>query len=251
MLYEVKSIEGNIQDVDRGKREIVGMFSNYQSPDMVGDVAYKGMFDRTWKETGNRVTLLFEHKTEKVLARKLTLWDDNKGAYHKSILPKTTFNDSVLDMADAGLLSGHSFGYAVVKGPKNNYGGRDLKEVKHFEVTLVGGDWPVHPDTPLLSVKKSRSELIDDEEKLRDEYIKLKSFCYRSTADDEILEHLELVRDTLLLKTLQLQQQILNLSTISTLAVEETPEPQTGLGFDVKSLLAVIEIEKSKTFLTV
>jgi HK97 family phage prohead protease len=224
MLYERKStIADSITDVDLNKREIVGMFSNYQSADLVGDVSHKGMFDRTWKENGNKITLLFEHKTHKVLARELKLWDDAKGAYHKSTVGKTKFGDSVLEMAEAKLLSGHSFGYAVVKGPKNKHGGRDLLEVKHFEVTLTGGAWPVHPNTPIISVKKTLEELKMQRDELNEEYGKIKGFCYNSNADDDTLEHLQLVRDSLLVEIKQLHQTILDLST---LAANPAPEPQ-------------------------
>lgn len=222
-LFETKSVSNSIKDIDASKREIVGMFANYRTPDMVGDVGHKGMFDKSWKETGSRITLLFEHKTHKVLARSPKLWDDANGAYHKSILGKTKFADSILEMAEADLLTGHSYAYAVVRGPKNKSGGRDLFEVKHFEVTLTGGDWPVHPNTPIISVKKSLQELQGDIDKMEDEYKKLKGFCYSANADDDTLEHLQTVRDALFIEIKKLHQNILDLST---LAANPAPEPQ-------------------------
>jgi HK97 family phage prohead protease len=249
MLYEVKSILPNsIKDIDLGKREMVGMFSNYETRDLGKDLAHKGMFDKSWKENGDKVALLFEHKTHRVLARSLKLWDDNKGAYHHSKIGNTKFGDSVLEMADAGLLSGHSFGYATVRSRKSA-AGRDLLEVKHIEVTVMGGDWPMHPDTPLIAAKKSFEELLKDEDDLNREYKKLSDFCYKAHAEDDILEHLENVRAGMLLEIKKLHQHILDLSTSSTHAAILAPEPQTE-GFDVKSLMAVIEIEKQK-FLTV
>lgn len=221
-LFEYKSVSNPIKDVDTGKREIVGMFANYKTPDMIGDVSHKGMFDKSWKETGSRITLLFEHKTHQVLARNLKLWDDVNGAYHKSNLGKTKFADSVLEMAEADLLTGHSYAYAVVRGQKNNYGGRNIFEAKHFEVTLTGGDWPVHPNTPIISVKKSLQELQSDLSNIEEEYKKLKGFCYSSNADDDTLEHLQTVRDALFIEIKKLHQNILDLSTLAA----QAPEPQ-------------------------
>ena len=240
---EFKSIENGLKDVDKSSRVMMGLFAPYGTPDMIGDVAHKGMFDRTWKETKSRITHLFEHDTLKVIARSPELWEDNNGAYYKSIVPNHKLGDDVLDMAVNGLITGHSYAYKTIVGPKNKYGGRDLKEVKHFEVTSTGGAWAVHPDTPLIYASKTvdQSELL---EKLETRFKTLDRFCRTSNASDETLEDLEFKRDLLLLEIKQLHQNILDLSTSSTQAVDETPEPPKGIAIDYKSVLAVIETQK-------
>ena len=242
-VIEFKSIENGLHDVDKSKRVMVGLFSPYGTPDMIGDVAHKGMFEKTWKENKSRVTHLFEHDTLKVIARNPELWEDDNGAYYKSIVPKHKLGDDVLDLAVNGLITGHSYAYAVVRGSKNDHGGRNLKEVKHFEVTSTGGAWAVHPKTPLLYASKTQKN--DVLESLETRFKALDKFCRSSNASDETLEDCEFKRDILLLEIKQLHQNIIDLSISSTPAVsEETPEPPKGFVIDYKSVRAAIEIHK-------
>jgi HK97 family phage prohead protease len=243
-VIEFKSIENGLHDVDKSKRVMVGLFSPYGSPDMIGDVAHKGMFEKSWKETKSRVTHLFEHDTLKVIARNPELWEDDNGAYYKSIVPKHKLGDDVLDLAVNGLITGHSYAYKTVNGIKNKHGGRDLKEVKHFEVTSTGGAWAVHPNTPLLYANKSISnnELL---ESLETRYKTLDRFCRNSNASDETLEEMEFKRDLLLLEIKQLHQNIIDLSISSTQAADEALEPPKGILIDFKSVRAAIAIQQS------
>lgn len=227
-LIEYKSIEQGLKDVDKSKRVMMGLFAPYKTPDIIGDVAHKGMFSRSWNATGSRVTHLFEHDTLKVIARNPELWEDDNGAYYKSIVPKHKLGDDVLDLAVNGLITGHSYAYAVVKGSKNDHGGRDLKEVKHYEVTSTGGAWSVHPDTPLLYASKTINQA-DLLEKLETRFKTLDRFCRASNASDETLEDLEFKRDILLLEIKQLHQNIIDLSISSTSPAAEAPNPQKGL----------------------
>jgi len=239
-VLEIKTIENGLQDVDATKRVMMGKFSPYDSPDVLGDLAFKGMFDRTWKETKSRVTHLFEHDTLKVIARNPELWDDNSGAYYKSIVPKHKLGDDVLDMAVNGLITGHSYAYKTVRGTKNEHGGRNLFEVKHFEVTSTGGAWAVHPNTPLMYASKTLNH-DDAVEKLETRYKSLDRFCRSSNASDETLETLEFKRDLLLLEIKQLHQNIIDLSISSTPAADEAPEPPKGIqAKDLLMLKAII-----------
>lgn len=239
MLFEYKSsISDSLKDVDRSSRLMVGQFADYKTPDLVGDLSHKGMFNKSWSETKSRVKHVFEHDMSKPIGKISELWEDDKGAYYKSTVGTHKFGDDVLEMADSGLLNEHSYGYKTIRGPKNRHGGRDLLEVKHFEVTSVSG-WAIHGNTPLISLKKSftpeESKALMD--KLETRYKSLEKFCRNSTASDETIEFL-------LLEIKQLQQSYYELSTSSTLAAENAPEPQTGLGLNTKAVLAVIEVQK-------
>ncbi len=227
-VIEFKSIENGLHDVDKSKRVMLGLFAPYKTPDMIGDVAHKGMFSRSWKENKSRVTHLFEHDTLKVIARNPELWEDDNGAYYKSIVPKHKLGDDVLDLAVNDLITGHSYAYAVIRGNKNEHGGRDLHMVKHFEVSSTGGAWSVHPNTPLLYANKTlpAGDII---EKLEARYKTLDRFCRNSNASDETLEEMEFQRDTLLLEIKQLHQNIIDLSISSTAAADEAPPSPTGI----------------------
>lgn len=234
-VIDYKSFEGNIKDIDVGKREMVGQFASYNTPDLVGDVSFKGMFDKSWAEAKHRVKHLYEHDTSKPIGRIQDLWDDNDGAYYKSKVPKHKFGDDVLEMAEAGLINEHSFGYIVRRGTNNKYGGQDLKDVLHTEVTSVGGGYAIHGNTPLIKVSKSigvdnLESLVD---KMNTKYKALHNFCYKSNASDDTLEEMEYKMGLLLLEIKQLQQTIIDLKSISAAASEEEPPQQTK----VKSIL--------------
>jgi HK97 family phage prohead protease len=251
MLFEYKStIADSLKDVDTGKRELVGMFANYETRDMVGDLSTKGMFTKTWAEQKARVKHVHEHDMSSPIGKIQDLWEDTKGAYYRSKVPKGKDGDKWLEWAEGGLLDEHSFGYKTVRARPAGKGQRDLLEVKHFEVTSVSG-WVVHGDTPLLTVKKSLSldEVQELTAKMEKRHRLFEKMIRNSSATDETIEEFKDAADLLLLEIKSLQQHIINLSTSSTHAAISAPEPQTE-GFDVKSLLAVIEIEKQK-FLTV
>ena len=241
-VYERKGIESAVKDVDKTKRVIVGKFADYQTPDLIRDLSFKGMFDKSWKEAKARVKLLYEHDTTKVAGKIQDLWDDNQGAYHKSIVGTHKFGNDILEMADAGLINEHSYGYIATKAKKNDHGGRDLKEVMHLEVTLVGGGWAIHGNTPLLSVTKALNHdaLLD---KLEARYKSLDKFCHNATASDETLEDLQQKTELLLLEIKQLHQYILD-STSSTQAAEKALEPPTGSLINTDEVKAFIEIQK-------
>jgi HK97 family phage prohead protease len=234
-VIEYKAYTGSLKDISVGKREMVGQFASYGTPDLVGDVSHKGMFDKTWSEAKNRVKHIYEHDTSKPIGRIQDLWDDNQGAYYKSKVPNHKFGDDVLEMAEAGLINEHSFGYVARRASRNNHGGRDLKDVIHTEVTTVGGGYAIHGNTPLIKVSKSLTNL-DSLESIVDQmnvkYKALHNFCYKSNASDETLEDMEHKMGLLLLEIKQLQQTIIDLKASSVHAPEEGPAQRT----EVKSL---------------
>lgn len=231
-VIEYKAITGNLSDVNVGKREMVGQFAAYNTPDLVGDIGFKGMFDKTWSEAKGRVKHIYEHDTSKPIGRIQELWDDQNGAYYKSKVPKHKFGDDVLEMAEAGLINEHSYGYVVRRGIKNRHGGRDLKDVIHTEVTSVGGGYAIHGNTPLLAVSKALGadtleSLVD---RMNVKYKALHHFCYNANASDETLEEMEYKMGLLLLEIKQLQQTIIDLKTNSAAASAEEPPQRKGLG---------------------
>jgi HK97 family phage prohead protease len=246
-VIEYKTVENGLQDVDTSKRVMIGMFANYNTPDLIGDVSTKGMFDRTWKEAKSRVKHLYEHDTTKMIGRIVDLWEDENGAYYKSIVPKHKFGDEVLEWAEAGLINEHSFGFVTKKSTKNKHGGRNLLEVLHTEVTSVGGGYAVHGSTPLLSVKKAFTvETLEGlAETMNAKHKALSNYCYKATASDDTIQDTEEKLSLLLLEIKQLQSIILDLKANSTPAAEEAQASQKGIMFDYKSVRAAIAIQHS------
>jgi uncharacterized protein len=190
------------------------------------------MFDQTWSEAKNRVKHIYEHDTTKPIGRISELWDDAKGAYYKSKVPKHKWGDDVLEMAEAGLINEHSYGFVVRRAAKNSHGGRDLKNVIHTEVTSIGGGWAIHGNTPLLKVSKSLNDLDTLEslvDKMNVKYKALHNFCYKSNASDDTLEDMEYKMGLLLIEIKQLQQTIIDLKASSVPAPDEGPAQRTEI----------------------
>jgi HK97 family phage prohead protease len=227
MLFEVKSaISNSLKDVDTGKRELVGMFANYKTRDMVGDLSTKGMFSKTWQEQKARVKHIHEHNMSSPIGKIVDLWEDDNGAYYRSRVTKGKEGDKWLEWAEGGLMDEHSFGFKTILAKTVSKGKRDLLEVKHFEVSSVTG-WAVHGDTPLITVKKSLT--VEEAEELKQKFEKkhkaLDKLYRSSIATDEDIQEIKNVAELFLLEIKQLQQNILELSTLSTQAAEEAPGP--------------------------
>lgn len=224
-IFETKAIiQNSLQDVNIGNREMVGMFANYQTRDMLGDLSTKGMFTKTWKEQKSRVKHIHEHDFSVPIGKIVDLWEDEKGAYYKSRITKGKEGDKWLEWAEGGLMDEHSFGFKTMLAKAQGKGQRDLLEVKHFEVSSVTG-WAVHGDTPLITVKKSLTvqEAEDLKQRFEKKHAALEKLYRDSTATDEVLIETKDVAELLLLEIKRLHQHIL---TISTQAEHNSPEPQ-------------------------
>ena len=215
-VYQIKSTESlEVQDVDMGSRTIVQAFTRYNVLDMDGDIARKGMFDKTWSENFHRVKHLLNHDTTKPLGKIEKLWDDNEYAFYKSKIGTHALGEDFIKMADSGLITEASYGYKATRH-KATKGGRELLEVKHWEVSPLTA-WGVNQYTNIVSLTKSltKEEQVD---KLSNRIKSVEKFCRNTTATDETIE-------LLLLEIKQLQQLFIDLNT-STHAADKAPAPE-------------------------
>ncbi len=201
-----KTIESEVKEVDVKGRTMIGAFTRYNVKDSDGDIARKGMFTKTWQENFKRIKHLLNHDVTKPVGQIKRLWEDEDYAYYESAVGTHKLGDDVLEMAESGLLTEHSYGYTVLK--KNNLKtGRELLEVKQWEISNLSG-WGANEYSPLLSFSKDQNKT-DLETKLLKRQKGLETFCRNSTATDETIE-------LLLLESKQLTQIILDISTQST-----------------------------------
>jgi HK97 family phage prohead protease len=208
-----------LKDVDKGSRIMKGAFTRYNVKDSDGDIGRKGMFAKTWKENFPRIKHLLNHDVTKPVGKIKSLWEDDDYAYYESQVGTHKLGDDVLDMAQSGLLTEHSYGYNILREEKAK-DGNHLLEVKQWELSNLTG-WGANEYTPLLEFTKSM-DAVALGQRLEKRMKALESYCYNSTASDETIQ-------LLLLEIKQLQQHILDLSTSSTHAAEEAPEPQKGI----------------------
>lgn len=229
-----------LKDVDRSSRIMKGAFTRYNVKDSDGDIGRRGMFTKTWSENFSRIKHILNHDITKPVGKIQKLWDDEDYAYYESAVGTHKLGDDVLEMAESGLLTEHSYGYNTLREQKGK-DGNELLEVKHWELSNLTG-WGANQYTPLISATKSMDK-VEVGQKLEMRMKSLESFCRNSNASDETIE-------LLLLEIKQLQQHILNITESSThAATEVAPEPQKSLNDeDVLLIQAKFQQLKFQTF---
>ena len=132
--FLTKDIHGGVKDVDLSKNTVTLYFANFDSLDSDGDIIEKGAFTKTikeWRPTGaNRIKHWKNHDSNQVIGKPLELFQDSKGAGAVSWLgSKQLAKDALLDYQE-GLITEHSFGYAVMASDLSNPDYQVLKELK-------------------------------------------------------------------------------------------------------------------------
>lgn len=144
--------------------EITGYGAVFNNVDRTGDVIKKGAFAKTIKENGGSVIMVANHDQNKPIGRVTEMKEDDNGLLFKGYLSKTDRAQEYKQLMKDGVVDSFSIGYAVVKGDANEHGGRDLSEIKLFEISPVA--IPMNPEAKLIEVKKlaeddSREEIIE------------------------------------------------------------------------------------------
>lgn len=153
---EHKSIPFELKDMSKEKRTAVIAHAVYNNIDRVGDISTKGMFNKSWKENKS-IDFLFNHNEDEIPGVVLKTFEDDEKAYTEVKFGAWKLGDDILEMADAGVLRGASFGfdaekkeYTIIKGKRI----RKLKEVKHIETSLLT-KMPANPLAGIIKLNKS------------------------------------------------------------------------------------------------
>ena len=131
--------------------EITGYGAIFDNIDRGGDVIKKGAFNKTISENGGSVIMVANHDQNKPIGRVTEMKEDATGLLFKGYLAKTERAQEYKQLMKDGVVDSFSIGYAVVKGDRNDHGGRDLSELKLFEISPVA--IPMNPEAKLLEVK--------------------------------------------------------------------------------------------------
>ncbi len=143
------------------ENRIVGYASLFGAKDQGGDLVEKGAYSASLKslgKDGRAVKMLWQHDP----ARPIGVWDqifeDKKGLYVSGrILEEVQAGAEALALLRAGAIDGLSIGYRTVKSTKSKEGGRLLKQLDLWEVSLV-----TFPMLPEARVQSSVDEEGDD-----------------------------------------------------------------------------------------
>lgn len=175
---------------DDTARTFEGIAAAY-TQDAGGDVIHPGAFKRTldhWRGSGRVVPLLDQHAASlnpahsvvaHTLGKMIEATEEASGLRARFQVAKTKAGDDLLALLRDGMVEGLSIGYKAVNPQPREDGGRDLREVKLSEISVVTFGMNADALIDLSSVKSllGKSDLSDEE---RAELLDLKAQIERA-----------------------------------------------------------------------
>lgn len=215
MIYNYKTLELEVKDVDRKEGIVSGYFAAFNIKDSDGDIIHPGAFSKTISEMfpKGRVKHLLNHNPSQPLGKIIELKEDSYGLFYRSQIGTHSLGRDFIKMVESDLIKEHSIGFndLTPRDRKSGEGHNNITEVKLYEGSSLTA-WGANEFTPLVEMKGiSKVDAIAERVK------NLEKFVRATDATDETVE-------LLLIEIKQLSQIIETMS--STQAVEKTPEPQ-------------------------
>ena len=230
MLFQYKSCDLQIKDVDAKKGIVSGYFSAFGNIDSDGDVIAPGAFKKSiseWGPTGKgRIFHLQNHNTNLKLGKLLNLEEDQFGLKYDSKVGSHTLGVDFIKMVESDLINEHSIGFQTINNQKRD-GYNEIVEVKLWEGSSLTA-WGANENTPLTDLKMKGYRDVDS---LKTEIKKFEKFIRDSDATDETI-------NMCLLKVWQLAQAVELLS--STKVAKEAPEPKKDSNELEMSLISIL-----------
>ena len=230
MIYNYKSFELELKDVDAKKGIVSGYFSAFGMVDSDGDIMMPGAFKRSINDWGpegkGRIKHLLNHNPSQPLGKITSLKEDSYGLLYTSQVGTHQLGKDFIKMVESGLIGEHSIGFRTLQEQKGDMG-NELRDVMLFEGSSLTA-WGANENTPLIGMKSLKSV-----EKMQDEIRAFDKFIRNSDASEETI-------DLCLIKVKQLAQAIEQMS--STKVVEATPEQPKEVDDRVfeKSLISIL-----------
>jgi HK97 family phage prohead protease len=228
MIYNYKSFEANVKDVDSKKGEVSGYFSAFGMVDSDGDIMMPGAFKRSIQDWGpeakGRVKHLLNHDPSQPLGKIMELKEDSYGLYYRSQVGTHRLGQDFIKMVESGLIGEHSIGFRTLREQKSD-SANEIHEVMLFEGSSLTA-WGANEYTPILGIKS-----LDECTKIQEQIKTFEKFIRNSDVTDETIE-------LCLIKVRQLAQAIEK--TSSTKAVEETPAQQKNNEELEQSLISIL-----------
>jgi HK97 family phage prohead protease len=228
MIYNYKSFEANVKDVDSKKGEVSGYFSAFGMVDSDGDIMMPGAFKRSIQDWGpeakGRVKHLLNHDPSQPLGKIVELKEDSYGLYYRSQVGSHRLGQDFIKMVESGLIGEHSIGFRTLREQKSD-SANEIHEVMLFEGSSLTA-WGANEYTPILGIKS-----LEQSAKIQEQIKSFEKFIRNSDVTDETIE-------LCLIKVRQLAQAIEK--TSSTKAVEETPAQQKNNEELEQSLISIL-----------
>lgn len=228
MIYNYKSFEANVKDVDSKKGEVSGYFSAFGMVDSDGDIMMPGAFKRSIQDWGpeakGRVKHLLNHDPSQPLGKIVELKEDGYGLFYRSQVGTHRLGQDFIKMVESGLIGEHSIGFRTLREQKSD-SANEIHEVMLFEGSSLTA-WGANEYTPILGIKS-----LEESAKIQEQIKTFEKFIRNSDVTDETIE-------LCLIKVRQLAQAIEKAS--STQAVENTPVQQKNNEVLEQSLISIL-----------
>jgi HK97 family phage prohead protease len=228
MIYNYKSFDGNVKDVDSKQGIVSGYFSAFGMVDSDGDIMMPGAFKRSIQDWGpeakGRVKHLLNHDPSQPLGKILELKEDGYGLFYRSQVGSHRLGQDFIKMVESDLIGEHSIGFRILREQKSAEA-NEIHEVMLYEGSSLTA-WGANEYTPILGIKSS-----DNVIKMQEQIKSFEKFIRNSDVTDETIE-------LCLIKVRQLAQTIEKAS--STKAVDETPMQQKNTEEFEQSLISIL-----------
>lgn len=162
-LYEEKSIDGGVLDVDDKSRRVKVVMNKTGNLDLDKDVIDNNAYAKTITERGPKGASLMWHLTDHraslkdAVGKPFEVLIEGNNLVFITDIPKTSWGNDVLEFYKSGAINQHSIGFRTIKSEPVNAGRSDeyrlIKEVLLYEGSAVL--WGANPLTPTLTVGKS------------------------------------------------------------------------------------------------
>ena len=230
MIYNYKSFDLQVKDVDAKSGVVAGYFSAFGMVDSDGDIIMPGAFKRSIQDWGpegkQRIKHLLNHNPSQPLGKPYVLKEDNYGLYYESKIGTHQLGKDFIKMVESGLIGEHSIGFKTLREQK----GSEANEI--FDVMLFEGSsltaWGANENTPLIGMKGMKNI-----EKIQDQIKAFEKFIRDSDVSDETI-------DLCLIKVKQLAQTVEQMQTSSTLAAEAPMQQKDDNAEFEQSLISII-----------
>lgn len=153
---EYKSLNFKAEDVNTSQRTFAGYASTFDA-DLGNDIISKGAFNKTLKERGDRVKILYQHADP--IGKPISMTTDSKGLYVEGKISKTRLGDEVVELMYDGVIDQMSIGFSIPEGKseRDSKGMRQINEVKLYEFSLV--TFPMNENAFVTSIKSVKDAI--------------------------------------------------------------------------------------------
>lgn len=148
---DYKSLGFEVKASDNEEMKFAG-FASTSDLDQGGDIIVKGAWARTVAERGQKVKMLWGHKSDMMPLGKFTMIEEREaGLYVEGKISETSHGKDVMTLLRDGAIDSMSIGYIAKESDYRDDGVRVIKDLDLFEVSLV--NFPMNEKAIITQVK--------------------------------------------------------------------------------------------------